>query len=160
METVPHDSTPQEGSLQRSRTHQKAMSREYLRIGRFAENNSAPRCQLGNGKKRGELFGKLHRGDRSMFVYVAVVLLFHIFEHSLWQMPSRNRDDSSPDHESLHPSQPKAPRKRPRSRVTTACSTCRGRRTKCDSQKPSCGYCRIRGFDCQYESTPAVPHSR
>ncbi|KAB5558702.1 hypothetical protein GE09DRAFT_963282 [Coniochaeta sp. 2T2.1] len=53
-----------------------------------------------------------------------------------------------------------APRKRKRSRMSTACSACRGRKSKCDGRRPACGYCRTRGFECQYESTLRAPTSR
>ncbi|KAH7141287.1 hypothetical protein B0J13DRAFT_445594 [Dactylonectria estremocensis] len=46
---------------------------------------------------------------------------------------------------------PRKTRARTRSRTTTACNACRARRTKCDSRKPACGYCRTRGVECHYE---------
>ncbi|OIW29512.1 hypothetical protein CONLIGDRAFT_680356 [Coniochaeta ligniaria NRRL 30616] len=53
-----------------------------------------------------------------------------------------------------------APRRKTRTRMSTACGACRGRRTKCDGRRPACGYCRTRGFECQYESTLRGPTSR
>ncbi|KAK5173248.1 uncharacterized protein LTR77_001929 [Saxophila tyrrhenica] len=47
-----------------------------------------------------------------------------------------------------------------RTRATAACSTCRGRRTRCDNQRPSCGFCRNNGLDCHYDQTPQQPPSR
>ncbi|KAL2859198.1 hypothetical protein BJX68DRAFT_225993 [Aspergillus pseudodeflectus] len=38
----------------------------------------------------------------------------------------------------------------PRSRGATACEKCRLRKTKCDSRRPSCGYCLTRGITCVY----------
>ncbi|KAJ3454786.1 hypothetical protein MRS44_013386 [Fusarium solani] len=49
---------------------------------------------------------------------------------------------------------------RRRTRATTACSTCRARRTKCDSRKPDCGFCRARGLQCRYEQSKPVPTSK
>ncbi|KAJ9491112.1 hypothetical protein VN97_g2153 [Penicillium thymicola] len=47
-----------------------------------------------------------------------------------------------------------------RKRTTLACDACRARRTKCDSQKPSCRYCETHGLDCLYQVAPAEPPSR
>ncbi|KAJ5822633.1 hypothetical protein N7447_004973 [Penicillium robsamsonii] len=47
-----------------------------------------------------------------------------------------------------------------RKRTTLACDACRARRTKCDSQKPSCRYCQTHGLDCLYQDAPAEPPSR
>ncbi|KAF9891673.1 hypothetical protein FE257_003685 [Aspergillus nanangensis] len=53
-------------------------------------------------------------------------------------------------------------RERPsrRRRTTLACDTCRSRRTKCDSQRPSCDYCQTHGIPCIYQELPAEPPSR
>ncbi|KAG5742848.1 hypothetical protein H9Q69_014040 [Fusarium xylarioides] len=55
---------------------------------------------------------------------------------------------------------PPASRRKTRTRTTTACTACRSRRTRCDSQKPECGYCRIRGLECQYEQSIRLPPNR
>ncbi|KAJ5421465.1 hypothetical protein N7491_009910 [Penicillium cf. griseofulvum] len=47
-----------------------------------------------------------------------------------------------------------------RKRTTLACNACRARRTKCDSQKPSCSYCQTHRLDCLYQEAPAEPPSR
>jgi Fungal Zn(2)-Cys(6) binuclear cluster domain/Fungal specific transcription factor domain len=51
-----------------------------------------------------------------------------------------------------------APRKRTRTNI--ACNVCRSRRTKCDSQRPSCSYCRSHSIDCHYQETQDAPHTR
>ncbi|RPB24475.1 hypothetical protein L211DRAFT_807714 [Terfezia boudieri ATCC MYA-4762] len=40
----------------------------------------------------------------------------------------------------------------PRKRAIAACQVCRGRKTKCDNERPSCGFCRQAGATCVYES--------
>ncbi|WQF76609.1 Putative zn(2)Cys(6) fungal-type DNA-binding domain-containing protein [Colletotrichum destructivum] len=44
------------------------------------------------------------------------------------------------------------------SRASSACQTCRGRKTKCDNERPICGYCRRVGATCTYieDSAPAT----
>ncbi|CAH0043679.1 unnamed protein product [Clonostachys solani] len=37
-----------------------------------------------------------------------------------------------------------------RSHVTQACTKCRQRRGKCDGERPTCGSCKKRGFDCDW----------
>lgn len=37
-----------------------------------------------------------------------------------------------------------------RSRGATACETCRGRKTKCNQQRPACGYCVKNDIVCVY----------
>jgi hypothetical protein len=39
-----------------------------------------------------------------------------------------------------------------RTRGITACQKCRSRKTRCDNQRPSCGYCAKLGVSCLYES--------
>lgn len=39
----------------------------------------------------------------------------------------------------------------PRKRAVAACLRCRARKTKCDNQRPSCGFCAGVGAECQYE---------
>lgn len=53
-----------------------------------------------------------------------------------------------------------APRRKARPRATTACSTCRSRRTRCDNRKPSCGFCRNHGLSCHYDEVAQQPRSR
>ncbi|KFZ02170.1 hypothetical protein V500_00408 [Pseudogymnoascus sp. VKM F-4518 (FW-2643)] len=38
-----------------------------------------------------------------------------------------------------------------RKRAVTACQHCRARKTKCDNQRPTCGFCASSDLDCQYE---------
>lgn len=40
----------------------------------------------------------------------------------------------------------------PRKRAVSACLVCRGRKTKCDNQRPQCGFCRQNGAECVYEA--------
>ncbi|PIG87874.1 hypothetical protein AARAC_000846 [Aspergillus arachidicola] len=47
-----------------------------------------------------------------------------------------------------------------RKRTALACDTCRARRTKCDSQRPSCHYCQTHGVACIYQVPPVEPPSR
>ncbi|KAH8805312.1 putative C6 transcription factor [Xylogone sp. PMI_703] len=47
-----------------------------------------------------------------------------------------------------------------RKRSATACDACRSRRTKCDGQKPSCGYCSRHGIECRYIDPPKTQESR
>ncbi|KAI5808010.1 hypothetical protein DFH27DRAFT_292218 [Peziza echinospora] len=39
----------------------------------------------------------------------------------------------------------------PRKRAIAACQVCRGRKTKCDNERPTCGFCRQAGAICVYE---------
>ncbi|KAK4118345.1 hypothetical protein N657DRAFT_667222 [Parathielavia appendiculata] len=57
-------------------------------------------------------------------------------------------------------SNPDAPPKKIRSRATTACSTCRARRTRCDGRRPVCGFCSNRGLECHYEHNQTSSASR
>ncbi|KAJ5996473.1 hypothetical protein N7499_007209 [Penicillium canescens] len=47
-----------------------------------------------------------------------------------------------------------------RKRTSLACDACRARRTKCDSQRPSCHYCQTHGVACIYQEPPAERPSR
>ncbi|KAF5577048.1 C6 transcription factor [Fusarium pseudocircinatum] len=67
---------------------------------------------------------------------------------------------SDPHAESQSGGSPPVSRRKTRTRTTTACAACRARRTRCDSQKPECGYCRIRGLECQYEQIIPNPPNR
>ncbi|KAF5005446.1 hypothetical protein FDECE_8111 [Fusarium decemcellulare] len=43
-----------------------------------------------------------------------------------------------------------------RRRAGTACTICRGRKTKCDNQRPICGFCKTTGGACVYpDDTPS-----
>ena len=44
-----------------------------------------------------------------------------------------------------------------RTRGITACQRCRSRKTRCDSRRPSCGYCTKLGAPCLYESDSSYP---
>ncbi|KAL5000434.1 hypothetical protein BDV10DRAFT_200154 [Aspergillus recurvatus] len=46
-----------------------------------------------------------------------------------------------------------------RRRNALACNTCRGRRTKCDGQRPKCSFCAERGKDCFYQEPQDLPPS-
>ncbi|KAL2826553.1 hypothetical protein BJY01DRAFT_241334 [Aspergillus pseudoustus] len=48
----------------------------------------------------------------------------------------------------------------PRSRGATACEKCRLRKTKCDSRRPSCGYCLTRGITCVYSDNSDLVESQ
>ncbi|KAG9643634.1 C6 transcription factor, partial [Aureobasidium melanogenum] len=41
------------------------------------------------------------------------------------------------------------PQEPPRKRNRTGCNKCRSRKVRCDEQKPVCGQCRAKGFDCE-----------
>lgn len=40
-----------------------------------------------------------------------------------------------------------------RKRAVTACQICRARKTKCDNQRPACGFCQQSGSQCIYASS-------
>ncbi|KAI5462773.1 hypothetical protein BGZ63DRAFT_379677 [Mariannaea sp. PMI_226] len=42
-----------------------------------------------------------------------------------------------------------------RKRASTACVVCRERKTKCDGERPVCGFCKVRGGSCRYIETDA-----
>ncbi|KAF9484192.1 hypothetical protein BDN70DRAFT_826129 [Pholiota conissans] len=46
---------------------------------------------------------------------------------------------------------PKTPKRTP-----MACQFCRGRKLKCDGNKPSCGNCDRRGYPCNYTPVSAT----
>ncbi|KAK1846869.1 binuclear zinc transcription factor [Colletotrichum chrysophilum] len=46
---------------------------------------------------------------------------------------------------------PKSGSRRPTTRTTTGCQTCRRRRIKCDEVKPSCQRCQYAAIDCSYK---------
>ncbi|EAW24625.1 C6 zinc finger domain protein [Aspergillus fischeri NRRL 181] len=46
-----------------------------------------------------------------------------------------------------------------RRRGALACNTCRGRRTKCDGQRPKCSFCAERGKECIYQEPQCLPAS-
>ncbi|KAH8649797.1 hypothetical protein BX600DRAFT_441899 [Xylariales sp. PMI_506] len=45
-----------------------------------------------------------------------------------------------------------------RRRAGTACNVCRGRKTKCDNQRPVCGFCAATGGQCRYNDE-SLDHS-
>ncbi|KAL1900125.1 hypothetical protein Sste5346_002433 [Sporothrix stenoceras] len=55
----------------------------------------------------------------------------------------------SPAATTAHP--PAAPARR--SKASTACNTCRGRKTRCDGERPTCSYCRSTRSECVYRAT-------
>ncbi|OAG06909.1 uncharacterized protein CC84DRAFT_1215926 [Paraphaeosphaeria sporulosa] len=72
----------------------------------------------------------------------------------------RKHDDSPPSDSSqaapdngTAPASPQAARvaeNYPRKRIAIACNVCRFRKTRCDAQKPSCGFCTDLGIECTY----------
>ncbi|TEA13911.1 Glucose transport transcription regulator RGT1 [Colletotrichum sidae] len=64
----------------------------------------------------------------------------------------------SHSHSSPEQADPRATKQRTWSRASSACQTCRGRKTKCDNERPICGYCRRVGATCTYieDSTPSM----
>ncbi|KAK1995025.1 hypothetical protein LX36DRAFT_613240 [Colletotrichum falcatum] len=62
------------------------------------------------------------------------------------------------DHAQAQQADPRMPKQRTWSRASSACQTCRGRKTKCDNERPICGYCRRVGAACTYieDSAPAT----
>ncbi|KAJ9143827.1 C6 zinc finger domain containing protein [Pleurostoma richardsiae] len=47
-----------------------------------------------------------------------------------------------------------------RRRAGTACIVCRARKTKCDNQRPVCGFCVATGGACKYPDDAASDHSK
>lgn len=43
-----------------------------------------------------------------------------------------------------------------RRRATKACSVCRARKTRCDNQRPKCGFCSAHGGHCSYGPEPTA----
>jgi hypothetical protein len=74
-----------------------------------------------------------------------------------WPMddPSRNGSSSPRD-----PQSNAMRSRRTRTRTSIACDTCRSRRTRCDSARPACSYCRSHAIDCQYQNAPPPAPSR
>ncbi|KXH41359.1 hypothetical protein CNYM01_10773 [Colletotrichum nymphaeae SA-01] len=68
------------------------------------------------------------------------------------------RSVSGVDHAHVEQADPRMPKQRTWSRASSACQTCRGRKTKCDNERPICGYCRRVGATCTYieDSAPAT----
>lgn len=48
----------------------------------------------------------------------------------------------------------------PRKRASIACDVCRTRRTKCDGEKPRCGFCRSADAECVYRQAPEPAPSK
>ena len=46
-----------------------------------------------------------------------------------------------------------------RQRTALACDSCRGRKTRCDGTRPSCGVCLDMGFDCLYPRPGRGPNA-
>ncbi|KAJ4373798.1 hypothetical protein N0V83_002537 [Neocucurbitaria cava] len=74
-------------------------------------------------------------------------------------------DDSAPSSASPQEA-PTIVENYPRKRIAIACNVCRFRKTRCDAQKPSCGFCTDLGIECTYRkptvgdrSKPAGPPS-
>ncbi|KAH7176383.1 glycosyl hydrolase family 3 N terminal domain-containing protein [Dactylonectria macrodidyma] len=59
-------------------------------------------------------------------------------------------DDQGPRDAETRTSPAAAAAALPRSRGATACEKCRARKSKCDNQRPSCGYCSKRQIPCVY----------
>ncbi|KAK1461102.1 hypothetical protein CMEL01_14738 [Colletotrichum melonis] len=68
------------------------------------------------------------------------------------------RSVSGVDHAHVEQADPRMPKQRTWSRASSACQTCRGRKTKCDNERPICGYCQRVGATCTYieDSAPAT----
>ncbi|KAJ4209675.1 hypothetical protein NW759_013322 [Fusarium solani] len=47
-----------------------------------------------------------------------------------------------------------------RKRSIVACDVCRRRRTKCDGERPKCGFCQAHEAHCAYQAVPEPPPSR
>lgn len=52
---------------------------------------------------------------------------------------------------------PDGSRQTSRVRSVSACEKCRARKTKCDNQRPECGYCKKIGAVCVYVDDANVP---
>ncbi|KAF1838520.1 hypothetical protein BDW02DRAFT_389372 [Decorospora gaudefroyi] len=59
-------------------------------------------------------------------------------------LDDRRPSTSSPQHS------PTVVENYPRKRIAIACNVCRFRKTRCDAQKPSCGFCTELGIECAY----------
>ncbi|KAI8652574.1 Zn(2)-C6 fungal-type domain-containing protein [Fusarium keratoplasticum] len=74
-------------------------------------------------------------------------------QHNDYQHSSRRgAEDEVPDARPTAASLPAGTGQPPRTRGTVACRKCRSRKTKCDNQRPSCGYCLKIGEPCVYEA--------
>ncbi|KAH8662622.1 hypothetical protein BX600DRAFT_466683 [Xylariales sp. PMI_506] len=72
-----------------------------------------------------------------------------IMQGHRWQMSEQNFPSNLPQ----------ADKPIYRTRGTTACKTCRSRKTKCDSRRPKCTYCERVGCECVYAEDEIYPHS-
>jgi len=66
---------------------------------------------------------------------------------------------SSEQRQTSQQGQASGDRPRGRTRGPTACEVCRARRTKCDGQRPTCGYFSKINAECSYLEDEANPHS-
>jgi hypothetical protein len=69
-----------------------------------------------------------------------------------------NQSISPPGQESVPTSRESA--SYARRRAGTACFVCRSRKTKCDNQRPVCGFCRATGGACGYPDDAPSDHSK
>lgn len=86
--------------------------------------------------------------------------------HSISQpsMAAQSLPNSS-DHPLSPPGQSSTPGSREfasyaRRRAATACFVCRARKTKCDNQRPLCGFCKATGGSCGYPDDGPSDHSK
>ncbi|KAL4882063.1 hypothetical protein BJY04DRAFT_217755 [Aspergillus karnatakaensis] len=66
----------------------------------------------------------------------------------------------SPAQEQPSSDLPRAAGSYERKRAGRACIVCRARKTKCDNNRPVCGFCAATGGHCQYTEDEATDHSR
>jgi len=76
------------------------------------------------------------------------------------QRTNDNNDNNHGDDGPPPPAQPPPTASKGRKRLTVACDTCRGRRTKCDGVRPQCAYCQANGLRCVYQDPRAQPESQ
>jgi hypothetical protein len=81
-------------------------------------------------------------------------------------MPRAPRDQPGPSTTTPNGDGPKTGDKRrwtpamyERRRAASACQTCRMRKTKCDNQRPICGFCQQSRGRCVYTDKAATDHS-
>lgn len=66
---------------------------------------------------------------------------------------------SSPRSVAGHDPPPRQAASYNRRRATRACIICRTRKTKCDNQRPVCGFCTATGGECRYPDDEGTDHS-
>ncbi|CAH0058438.1 unnamed protein product [Clonostachys solani] len=69
---------------------------------------------------------------------------------SIWNGEHSTPEDGGAEPQRLPPTNSES--QAPRTRGAVACQKCRSRKTKCDNQRPSCGYCLKIREPCVYES--------